>query len=78
MCVQLLALYDWRRLGAPLHAVEHASERSVSVISFSAFLSSVIIEGSTDKTISIYNFERVGAPQDPEDAEDGPPELLVL
>ncbi|CDJ59997.1 WD domain, G-beta repeat domain containing protein, putative [Eimeria maxima] len=73
---EMLNLYDWRRLDIPLHAVEASTDHGVSFSSFSSFLPSVCLSGGNNKFISLWDFNRVGEEQDPEDAEDGPPELL--
>ncbi|CDJ45859.1 WD domain, G-beta repeat domain containing protein, putative [Eimeria brunetti] len=71
-----LGVYDRRRLGPALHAVEGFAALGLSSISFSFFSPSLLLAASKDKYISLLDLEKAGQDQDPEDAEDGPPELL--
>lgn len=73
----MLRLFDRRRLSAPVHETEAHGESKVSVVSFSSHKSSLALSGGYDKFLSIWDLEQIGAEQDAEDAEDGPPELLV-
>ncbi|CDJ36131.1 WD domain, G-beta repeat domain containing protein, putative [Eimeria mitis] len=74
---EMLRLYDWRKMNEALHVVEGCCEGlGVSVVCFSPFLSSFLLCGGSNKHISFFDLNKVGEDQDPEDAEDGPPELL--
>lgn len=49
---------------------------TVVAIEFAPFCDKLIASASTDRFISIWDCDRIGAEQTPEDAEDGPPELV--
>ncbi|XP_026190814.1 histone-binding protein MSI1 [Cyclospora cayetanensis] len=73
---KVLRLYDRRRLESCAHEMEAHGGSKASVVSFSPYKPSLFLSGGYDKGVSLWDLEQIGADQDPEDAEDGPPELL--
>lgn len=47
-------------------------------IEWCPFNESILASSSSDRRVGIWDLSRIGAEQTPEDAEDGPPELLFL
>ncbi|OEH79071.1 wd g-beta repeat domain-containing protein [Cyclospora cayetanensis] len=74
----VLRLYDRRRLESCAHEMEAHGGSKASVVSFSPYKPSLFLSGGYDKGVSLWDLEQIGADQDPEDAEDGPPELLMV
>ena len=50
----------------------------VYTIHWSPFNESILASCSADRRIALWDLSRIGAEQTPEDAEDGPPELLFM
>jgi WD40 repeat protein len=55
---------------------EHNSE--VYQVSWSPVNESILGSCSIDSRLHIWDISRIGDEQDPEDAEDGPPELIFI
>lgn len=47
-------------------------------IEWAPFNESILASASVDRRVGIWDLSRIGMEQTPEDAEDGPPELLFL
>lgn len=47
-------------------------------IQFSPHNKTVLASSSADRKVNIWDLSRIGAEQDPIDADDGPPELLFI
>jgi histone-binding protein RBBP4 len=47
-------------------------------IEWAPFNESILASSSSDRRVGIWDLSRIGMEQTPEDAEDGPPELLFL
>jgi WD40 repeat protein len=47
-------------------------------LSWSPFEEAVLASSGEDRRVNIWDTRRIGQEQDPEDAEDGPPELLFV
>ncbi|KAL8434725.1 hypothetical protein ACSSS7_002970 [Eimeria intestinalis] len=71
-----LHLFDRRKLPTPVHEMHAHGDSKVSVVGFSLHAASLLISGGYDHFVSLWDLEKIGDEQDPEDAEDGPPELL--
>lgn len=72
-----VALWDLRNLNSKIHSFEnHADE--ILQVEWSPFNESVLASASSDRRVNIWNLAKIGEEQDPEDAEDGPPELLFI
>ncbi|KAL2631967.1 hypothetical protein R1flu_016653 [Riccia fluitans] len=72
-----VALYDLRKLSKCLHTfVNHAEE--VFQIGWSPMNQTILASCGADKRLMVWDLSRVGEEQLPEDAEDGPPELLFI
>ena len=50
----------------------------VYMVEWSPFNESVLGSCSADRRLAVWDLSRIGTEQTPEDAEDGPPELLFL
>ncbi len=46
-------------------------------VQWSPFSETLLASGGADRRVIVWDTDRIGDEQDPEDAEDGPPELLV-
>lgn len=72
-----VALWDLRNLQQKLHTFE-GHQSGVYQVSWSPFNETIIGSASADRRLNIWDVSRIGNEQDPEDAEDGPPELLFI
>ena len=61
----------------PLHLLESHTEQ-VHKVEWSPHNESILASCSEDRRVGIWDLSRIGMEQSPEDAEDGPPELLFL
>jgi len=50
----------------------------VYMVEWSPFNESILGSASADRRVGIWDLSRIGMEQSPDDAEDGPPELLFL
>jgi histone-binding protein RBBP4 len=74
---QTVALWDIRKLSTKLHSFEsHAAP--VTQVAWSPHLPTHFASASEDRRIHIWNLDMIGAEQTPDDAEDGPPELMFV
>jgi WD40 repeat protein len=72
-----VALWDSRNLKTPLHVLEgHTGD--ILQIQWSPHNESILASASGDRRINIWDLSRIGMEQEPEEAEDGPPELLFV
>jgi WD40 repeat protein len=70
-------LWDLRNLSHSLHdLVGHKS--GVYQLNWSPFDETILASSSEDRRVNIWDTSRIGEEQSPEDAEDGPPELLFI
>jgi len=72
-----VALWDLRCLKASLHSLE-AHNDEVFQVQWSPFSETVLGSCGADRRLHIWDLSRIGEQQTPEDAEDGPPELLFV
>ncbi|KAI8889010.1 WD40 repeat-like protein [Backusella circina FSU 941] len=71
------ALWDLRNLKSPIHSLK-AHQSEILQLSWSPHHESVLATASSDRRILVWDLSRIGHSQSPEDAEDGPPELLFM
>ncbi|KAI8378084.1 WD40-repeat-containing domain protein [Choanephora cucurbitarum] len=71
------ALWDLRNLKSSLHSLR-AHQSEILQLSWSPHHDSVLATASSDRRILVWDLSRIDAPQTPEEAEDGPPELLFM
>ncbi|CAK9224331.1 unnamed protein product [Sphagnum troendelagicum] len=72
-----VALYDLRKLSKCLHSfVNHTEE--VFQIGWSPNNETILASCGADRRLMVWDLSRIGDEQTPEDAEDGPPELLFI
>jgi len=72
-----VALWDLRNMKKKLHSFEsHAGD--VMRVEWAPFCERVFASGGTDRRVHLWDVARIGAEQTPDDAEDGPPELLFI
>lgn len=73
---KLVCMWDMRQLKSPVHALAGHSEE-VFQAQWSPFNETVLASSGADRRVCTWDLSRIGQEQSPEDAEDGPPELLV-
>ena len=72
-----VALWDMRNLKHRLHTFEgHQDE--ILQLAWSPHNETILASSSGDRRLNIWDLSRIGEEQTPEDAEDGPPELLFV
>jgi len=72
-----VALWDMRNLKQKLHSFEgHMDE--IFQVQWSPHNETVVASSGYDRRLNIWDLSRIGDEQPPEDAEDGPPELLFI
>lgn len=72
-----VALWDMRNINVKLHSFENHADEIIQ-IAWSPFNEAIIASASGDRRINVWNLGKIGEEQDPEDAEDGPPELMFI
>ncbi|OCF35242.1 histone acetyltransferase type B subunit 2 [Kwoniella heveanensis BCC8398] len=72
-----IALWDSRRMDTKLHSFE-AHTDDVLQLAWSPHSPVHFASASADRRVHIWNLDAIGAEQTPDDAEDGPPELLFV
>ncbi|KAG8903018.1 Histone acetyltransferase type B subunit 2 [Tulasnella sp. 417] len=71
------ALWDTRNLSVKLHSFEmHQGE--VLSLSWSPSHETIFASAGADRRINVWDLSAIGLEQSPDDAEDGPPELLFV
>jgi histone-binding protein RBBP4 len=75
--IQTVALWDIRKISSKLHSFESHSA-PVTQVAWSPHLGTHFASASEDRRIHIWNLDQIGAEQTPDDAEDGPPELMFV
>ncbi|KAG8876697.1 Histone acetyltransferase type B subunit 2 [Tulasnella sp. 331] len=72
-----IALWDTRNLSTKLHSFEaHTDE--VLQLTWSPSHETIFASASADRRINIWDISAIGLEQTPDDAEDGPPELVFV
>lgn len=73
----IVALWDTRNLSQPVHHLTgHHGE--ILQVQWAPQLPGVLASAASDRRVHVWDLSRIGIEQDPEDAEDGPPELLFV
>jgi histone-binding protein RBBP4 len=70
-------LFDLRSLRSPLHTLQHHTEE-VFQLGWSPRHETVLASCGADRRLAVWDMARIGDEQTPEDAADGPPELLFI
>jgi histone-binding protein RBBP4 len=71
------ALWDLRHLKEKLHSFESHQDQIFSV-QWAPFNETLLATCSADRRVNIWDLSRIGEELSPEDAADGPPELLFI
>ncbi|OBZ90240.1 Histone-binding protein RBBP4 [Choanephora cucurbitarum] len=72
-----VGLFDIRKLNQKLHSME-THEGEVTQVAWSPHDDPILASAGTDRRIVIWDLRRIGQEQTPEDAEDGPPEIMFV
>lgn len=72
-----MALWDIRKFDRKTHSMEVHSDQ-VLQLQWSPYHETILASGGADRRVNIWDLSRIGMDQDPEDADDGPPELLFV
>ncbi|KAJ4306569.1 Histone acetyltransferase type B subunit 2 [Collariella sp. IMI 366227] len=72
-----IGIWDMRNLKQKIHTLEGHHD-AVTSLSWHPLESSILGSGSYDRRVIFWDLSRTGEEQLPEDAEDGPPELLFM
>ena len=72
-----VALFDLRKLDNRLHTFASHTEE-VFQIGWSPKHETILSSCGADRRLMVWDLSRIGDEQTPEDAEDGPPELLFI
>ncbi|KAL4437477.1 hypothetical protein ABPG77_003458 [Micractinium sp. CCAP 211/92] len=72
-----VALWDLRNLKSKLHLFERHDEE-VFQVGWSPHHETILASSGADRRLMVWDLSRIGEEQSPEDAEDGPPELLFI
>lgn len=70
-------LWDLRKFTKPMHVLE-GHTGGVFQVSWAPHNETILGSCSADRRVHIWDLAKIGEEQDPEDAEDGPPELLFI
>jgi histone-binding protein RBBP4 len=70
-----VAMWDMRNFKEKLHTLQHHVEDVIGM-QWNPVDHGILATSSYDRRICIWDIERVGREQTPEEAEDGPPELI--
>lgn len=71
-----VALWDLRNLKLKLHSFESHTDE-IFQVQWSPHHEAVLASSGSDRRLHVWDLSKIGMEQTPEDAEDGPSELLV-
>jgi histone-binding protein RBBP4 len=74
---QTIALWDIRKLNVKLHSFE-AHRDEVLQLAWSPHDPTIFASSSADRRVHLWDISKIGEEQTPDDAEDGPPEMLFV
>lgn len=74
---QTVALWDLRNLKLKLHSFESHKDE-IFQVQWSPHNETILASSGTDRRLHVWDLSKIGEEQSPEDADDGPPELLVI
>lgn len=72
-----VALWDIRNMGHHLHVLDNHKEE-IFQVSWSPKHETILASSGADRRLMMWDLSKIGDEQSPEDAEDGPPELLFI
>ncbi|PAA59523.1 hypothetical protein BOX15_Mlig007085g2, partial [Macrostomum lignano] len=72
-----VALWDLRNLKLKLHSFESHKDE-IFQVQWSPHNETILASSGTDRRLHVWDLSKIGEEQAPEDAEDGPPELLFI
>lgn len=72
-----VALWDLRNLKLKLHSFESHKDE-IFQVQWSPHNETILASSGTDRRLHVWDLSKIGEEQSSEDAEDGPPELLVI
>ena len=73
-----VAIWDMRNLQKKVHTLEGGHTDEVYGVEWAPFDESIVASWGADRRVAVWDMSRIGKEQSPEDAEDGPPELLFM
>lgn len=69
-------MWDLRNLKLKLHSFESHKDE-IFQVQWSPHNETILASSGTDRRLHVWDLSKIGEEQSSEDAEDGPPELLV-
>lgn len=72
-----VALWDLRSLHMKLHSFESHKDE-IFQVQWSPHHETILASSGTDRRLHVWDLSKIGEEQKPEEAEDGPPELLFI
>ena len=73
----VVGIWDIRNMKQKLHALQSHNDQ-VFKVEWAPHNESILGSCSADRRVALWDLSRIGMEQSPEDAEDGPPELLFI
>ena len=72
-----VGLWDLRNMKQKLHTFE-GHKGGIYQLDWAPFNETILASSSSDRRVHVWDVSRIGEEQSPEDAEDGPPELMFI